>query len=254
MRWSQKMKTNVFERDCVKAAAAFQWRFYLFSSTHERWTCSLLEVKNFDDRFAPFEKKNLFDDNACVRLEAEYLCANSKFNGVISQQNHTLRTNAELADKLLNALALIKFMRRNYASNLYYWLRNCGGRTFDWIVGHLCRSSCRWNRCCFLHIRFWNETRKRWESLIMKFLSYFENKQKIIHENFPLSSEENAHKAERESRRQISDFLFFNRWFKTRIQVQFRTWKSQTLCWLSRKLFIMKSVRKNIFRLFLIAL
>lgn len=60
------MKMNVFERDCVKAAAAFQWRFYLFSSTHERRNCSLLEVKNFDDRFAPLEKKNLFDDNACV--------------------------------------------------------------------------------------------------------------------------------------------------------------------------------------------
>lgn len=191
------------------------------------------------------EEEFIRRQRVCVRLEAEYLCANSKFTGVISQPNHTLWTNAELADKLLNALTLIKFMRLNYASNLHYWLRSCCGLTFDWIVGHLCRSSCRWNRCCFLHIRFWNETRKRWETLIMKFLSYFENKQKIIHENFPLSSEENAHKAEREPRRQISDFLFFNRWFKTRIQVQFRTWKSQTLSWLSRKLFITKSVRKT---------
>lgn len=30
----------------------------------------------------------------------------------------------------------------------------CFSRTFYWIVGHLCGSSCCWNCCSFLHIRF----------------------------------------------------------------------------------------------------
>lgn len=128
----------------------------------------------------------------------------------------------------------------------------CFLRTFYWIVGHLCGSSCCWNCCSFLHIRFCKMKKEKRKlsknSWISRELFFFKNKQKLFTKSSPPRGKLLV-------QRKISEFVLLNRWFNPS---SVRTWKfkSARLAFPLPVAHLFRSAKvwENIFQLFLIAL
>lgn len=134
---------------CVSRAELSMALLFVFLNTRATPQASL-GLKIFDDRFVSVREE--LGARLCVRAKNIYVrIQSSPGNQLTKSSLHEMQR----ADKLLNALASYQSCAN------YVFLSRCSYRTFYWIVGHLCRSSCLCHCRRLLYVGFCQRKRER---------------------------------------------------------------------------------------------